>query len=169
MDFTAEYATNYGAIVGFVRKRTGNHEDAEDIAQDAFLSAWQKWDRCKNAGYVYTAAANRTIDLARRRRDGRSDLPPGAFVREPEDALKHHQDDTTPEEAVIAQETAGLLLARLDVLSGMERRVMRLFCGGATCQEIAAELGRSVSGVKSAIYRAHRRLAGRPTAPQANR
>jgi RNA polymerase sigma-70 factor (ECF subfamily) len=41
---------------------TGNRAEAEEIAQDAFLAAWERWDRVSAmdnpAGYVFTAAMN---------------------------------------------------------------------------------------------------------------
>ena len=42
---------------------TGNRAEAEEITQDAFLAAWERWDRVaameNPAGYVYRTAMNR--------------------------------------------------------------------------------------------------------------
>ena len=41
---------------------TGNREDAEDIAQDAFLKLWERWDQLDRiqdpAGYLFRVALN---------------------------------------------------------------------------------------------------------------
>jgi RNA polymerase sigma factor (sigma-70 family) len=56
----------FGALV----LMTGNRHEAEEIAQDAFLALWERWDRVRGlenpAGYLYRTAMN--VFRKRRRR-----------------------------------------------------------------------------------------------------
>jgi RNA polymerase sigma-70 factor, ECF subfamily len=49
---------------------TGNHHEAEEIVQDAFLKAWERWDRVGGlddpVGFVFTTAMNLFRNRARR-------------------------------------------------------------------------------------------------------
>jgi RNA polymerase sigma-70 factor (ECF subfamily) len=49
---------------------TGNMQEAEEVAQDAFLAAWERWDRVRvmeePTGYLFRAAMNRLRSLRRR-------------------------------------------------------------------------------------------------------
>ena len=54
----AEYPGLYGAL----RLITRDRGEAEDLAQEAFLKVWERWDRVQNmddpAGYLYRTALN---------------------------------------------------------------------------------------------------------------
>lgn len=63
--FHAERDGLFGALVLI----TGNRHEAEEIAQDAFLALWERWDRVAGlenpTGYLYRTAMN---DFRKRRR-----------------------------------------------------------------------------------------------------
>jgi len=56
--FHAERDGLFGALVLI----TGNRHEAEELAQDAFLAVWERWDRVESmanpAGYLYRTAMN---------------------------------------------------------------------------------------------------------------
>lgn len=70
---------------------TGNRHEAEEIAQDAFLAVWERWDRVRAlddpTGYLYRTAMNvfrkrrRRAAMAVRRLAGMAPAPDDAFAR----------------------------------------------------------------------------------------
>jgi len=52
-----------GRLFGAVYLMTGSVDEAEEIAQDAFLAVWERWDRVRqmerSTGYLYRVAMNR--------------------------------------------------------------------------------------------------------------
>lgn len=66
--FEALYRRDFQAVVGLVYGMTGSRAAAEDIAQDAFVSAHRRWDRVR--GYQNPSAWVRHVALnaARSRR-----------------------------------------------------------------------------------------------------
>jgi RNA polymerase sigma-70 factor (ECF subfamily) len=63
----------YGEIFRFIRRRVASSADAEDLTQEAFVSAVEALARSADGapptlGWLYTVARRRLIDEARRRR-----------------------------------------------------------------------------------------------------
>jgi RNA polymerase sigma factor (sigma-70 family) len=63
----------YGEIFRFIRRRVATSADAEDLTQEAFVSAVEALARSVDGapptlGWLYTVARRRLIDEARRRR-----------------------------------------------------------------------------------------------------
>jgi RNA polymerase sigma-70 factor (ECF subfamily) len=98
--FDAERDGLFGALVLI----TGDRHEAEEIAQDAFLIVWERWDRVRSmdkpTGYLYRTAMN----LFRRRRR-RAALAARRMV-----GLANHEDAFAAADArqVIARALAGL-------------------------------------------------------------
>ncbi len=59
-------------LVGYLQKLTGHREEAEDIAQDAFLKLYQHRDRYRDQGHLrawlFKVATNRLRDRTRRKK-----------------------------------------------------------------------------------------------------
>lgn len=68
--FEAFFETEYPRLARSMYLVTGNAQEAEEIAQDAFLAAWERWDRVRAmddpTGYVYRTAMNRFRSRLRR-------------------------------------------------------------------------------------------------------
>jgi RNA polymerase sigma-70 factor, ECF subfamily len=66
------YEKEYSTVVGLAYALSGSRSGAEDLAQEAFLAAYNNWDRI--AGYeqpgawVRRVVANRSVSFFRRRR-----------------------------------------------------------------------------------------------------
>ena len=60
--FEAFYETKRDGLFGALVLITGNRHEAEEIAQDAFLALWERWDRVSGledpTGYLYRTAMN---------------------------------------------------------------------------------------------------------------
>jgi len=135
-------------LVAFLARRLASATDAEDVAQETFLRAYDHLDRYDPARPFATwlfaigknVAANHAI--ARTRRDARE------------------QDSRPVDGAVDGGAAAGDLWQRAaKALSPDAYRMLWLrYAQGLTVREIAAALGRSSVAVKVMLFRARRRL-----------
>lgn len=152
-----------GKIFRLTRNITGNHEDAEDAMQDAFLKAYSHLQDFHGDSRFYTwlvrIAANEALMRLRKRRpnqlsldepvEGETDL----FPRELEDW------GPTPEQKYAQTEMQGIVGEVIDRLEPEFRIVflLRDFEELST-QETAEALGISVPAVKSRLLRARLKL-----------
>lgn len=60
--FEAFFEAERDRLFGLLALMTGNRHEAEEIAQDAFLAVWERWDRIHvledPAGYLHRTAVN---------------------------------------------------------------------------------------------------------------
>jgi len=126
-----ELMTKYGARVFRIAIRiTRNHEDAEEVSQDAFARAFLHMDTFRGDSGFYTwlvrIAINQSLMKLRTRRgrefefDGRStieDGPPWADVAD---------DTLTPEQRYAQEELHGLLASAIAELPMSSREVLHL-------------------------------------------
>jgi len=135
-------------LVAFLARRLADAADAEDVAQETFLRAYDHLDRYDPTRPFSTwlfaigknVAANHAI--ARARRDAREhDSRPAG------DAM----DDASP---------AGDLWRRAESILRPDayRTLWLRYAQGLTVREIATELGRSSVAIKVMLFRARRRL-----------
>ncbi|WP_172385643.1 SigE family RNA polymerase sigma factor [Streptomyces sp. MNP-20] len=73
-DFDAFYAATAKRVVAAVYAMTGDLAEAEDAVQEAYVRAWQRWDRLTGAGddplpWVRTVASRLAISTWRRTRN----------------------------------------------------------------------------------------------------
>ena len=142
---------------------TGRTEDALDVVQDSFISAFEKLDRFqRQAGFktwLLRIVTNRALDLLRARkvrlavsldRDDDGRLEPVA-----------HQAGrgAAASASLEAQELAGRLHQAVESLPPEQRAVFALYATGEmTYGQIAEALGIPVGTVMSRLYHARRRL-----------
>lgn len=129
----------------------GNHEDAEDVAQDTFVQVWSAL-----AGFVggaqfttwlYRIVINRCINHKRRR-------PPPVPLRD-----EDHPAGTGPEDAVVAEHRARATAAAIAALPPDQRTVLVLHqMEGLTYQEVADILKLPEPTVRGRLARARRTL-----------
>ena len=69
--FEAFYAAEFESVVGLAYVLSGSRLGAEDLAQEAFLAAYRRWDEVgrfdKPGAWVRRVVANRSVSLIRRR------------------------------------------------------------------------------------------------------
>ena len=81
------YRKEYRAVVGLAYALSGSRWAAEDLAQDAFLAAHDRWDRIsaydQPGAWVRRVVANRSISSVRKRRSEAKALVRVAFGERP--------------------------------------------------------------------------------------
>src|SRR5262245_22714254 len=149
-------------ITGYVRRMVGDDARAEDVTQEAFISALRRIRAtdCEIAfkPWIYEIARNASIDLYRRTSRA-EELPID------EEELMHPADrvrlvgSNAPDSMAIAHERLDHLRGAFDELSDLHARllVMREL-EGMSYREIGERMDLSRSSVESALFRARRRL-----------
>ncbi len=137
--FDAVFAAEYVPLVRLATAVCGDVGVAEEVTQEAFTSAWRRWDRLDRPGaYLRRAVTNGAIDATRRR--GRSD--------------RRQRDlrDVTP---VTADAPTDPLWDLIDALPDVRRAVVVLrFYADLTIPEIAEIVERPLNTVKTDLRRA---------------
>lgn len=145
-------------LYGFCRRYVGDADEAYDLVQDAFASAWTGLprydDRRPFGAWLRTIALNKCRDFSRRRSVRRLFL--AAFARE-----------QAPSFAKSEREAAETTEARLNDLNREIARLPTAYkeallltaLGGLSQQDAATELGVSVKSIEMRVYRAKRKLA----------
>jgi RNA polymerase sigma-70 factor (ECF subfamily) len=157
--FAEVYSRNVKAVYAFVRRRTGNAHDADDVTAVTFERALRSLPRYKASGselgilgWLYRIATNEIIDQARKR--SRQQTVRG------QRALRLLHNET---EAIGASdETDPLLLAALDSLPDRYNTVLSLrYIAGLDVADVAAHL--RISSGNCAVL-THRALGALRTA-----
>ncbi|WP_419896661.1 sigma-70 family RNA polymerase sigma factor [Roseomonas sp. USHLN139] len=139
---------------------TGSAAEAEEIAQEALLRAWQqaaRFDpgRARFGTWLYRIATNLAIDHTRRR--------PAVATAAAEALLETLADPAaTPEEALALRQQMRALQAALETLPERQRAALALAHDqGLSGAETAAILETSERAVEGLLHRARRFLAAR--------
>jgi RNA polymerase sigma-70 factor (ECF subfamily) len=135
----------------------GNHHDAEDLTEQAFLQAYRHFDRARRESngrplrpwlirIAHNLASNYHRDRARR---------PEANIEAIEPPTHPHGTERVAE----GREELRLLMAKLDGLADDRRDALIMrFALGMSNREIARALGRSDGATKVLIHRAIKQL-----------
>ena len=157
-----------GVYLGALRL-TRNPADAEDVRQEAFLKAMTRLEQFSGTAseqrddmyaWVSRIAANASIDVIRKRREGKIcslDEPLGSNEETIESKVTDSGDN--PEERFARRQTRKLMSDAITQLPPDLRQVclLRDVCEYST-QEVADRLGISAMAVRLRLFRAHRRL-----------
>jgi RNA polymerase sigma-70 factor, ECF subfamily len=147
----ADFADFYGAaarrIVRHAYALTGNLADAQDVTQESFARAWQRWDKVREfdspEAWVRRVATNLAVSRLRRARTARA-------------AAWQLASCVVPE---ISPDTVALVAA-LRMLPERQRVVLVLhYLADLPVTQIAAELGCPVGSVKVWLSRGRTALA----------
>lgn len=138
------------SLRNFIAKRIANPQDAEDVLQEVYYRTYRHLDTLKDAGkaqaWVFQIARNSINDYYRNRR------------------LTESLDVIAGQEAAGSEENsnkdiAGCLPAMVGRLAAADREALVLTeYQGMTQKEMAEMLGLSLSGAKSRVQRAKRKL-----------
>lgn len=157
--FAALYDRYVDQTFGYVYRRVGHRQTAEDLTSDVFLRAFRRldsfqWQGVDLGAWIMTIARNRVHDhfkSARFRMERASD-------QTPEDPDTSAEDD--PERVALGRDMAQALGRALEKLSDDHREVIELrFVHDRSVAETAAIMGRTNGATKALQYRALKALA----------
>ena len=131
--------------------------DAEDAAQEAFLSAWKALPRfrmdAKFSTWLYRLTVNAATDVLRRRRKEPDSLD------DAERPVQAADSTDTPEEAAQRAERRAMVRRAIGALSENHRQILLLReVTGLSYEEIGAALELSPGTVRSRLARARKEL-----------
>lgn len=151
------YRAHAGRLFSAVRCITRNHEDAEDAVQDAFLSAFSHLHnfqgRSTFSTWLTRICTNSALMILRKKRNCREVSAQDAGEG---DTLGRVKDSTPdPEKQYADQERRRLLRQAIENLRPSMRRPLQLqTLHGYSAEEVASEIGISVSAAKTRLLRA---------------
>jgi RNA polymerase sigma-70 factor (ECF subfamily) len=133
----------------------GDHDEADEIAQETFVKAYQAIDSFRGDAQLYTWLYRIMINAVIQRSRKRS-------VREMvgmEAIETHASSDATPVQSLISNETTRLLEEAIESLPPKQQRVfMMRFYEELPYEEIAKIVGTSVGGLKANYFHAVRKI-----------
>ena len=141
----------------FALQMTGNHEDALDVMQEAFLRLHREWDRRDRnrnpAPWLFAVIRNLAIDLLRRRSaHGECEMDPLSVV----------SAKPGPDEMAIRNEVAARLWSEIAALPLLQREAVILRdWHGLSYAEIAEVTGASTAVVTGRLHDARTALRKR--------
>jgi RNA polymerase sigma-70 factor (ECF subfamily) len=138
-------------VVRLAYRFVRDHEEANDIAQSAFLRAYRSLGSFRSerpfSHWLFTIARNASLDAVRCRR-AYAEIEPTLSSIEP-----------GPEDLAVRGDEAARIRAAVGALPERYRRVIEMhYLKGFRYREIAAKLGIPLGTVKTAISRAKQRL-----------
>jgi RNA polymerase sigma-70 factor (ECF subfamily) len=145
-------------IYNLAYRMTGSSEDANDLAQEAFIRAyknlWRFNPRKKYFTWLYTISLNIIRNHLRKKRDVAAEYEKGsAHLTEPAGDREH------PEQLFIRNQQEAFLDACLQKLPvDLREAIVLRFYSELSFEEVAAISGASVSAVKMRVYRGMERL-----------
>jgi RNA polymerase sigma-70 factor (ECF subfamily) len=151
-------------IYATVYHMTANHEDANDLAQEAFIKAFQALKSFKGGSsfytWVYRIAVNKTINFLKQRRNkGQMSLDDLDFNAEHDPDLVALISDKTPRREVGLAELQEKLNAAMQKLSEPHRLAVTLHdVQGLSHEEIAKIMDCNVGTVRSRLFYARQQL-----------
>ncbi len=137
-------------LLGFIRRRVGAADMAEDVLQDVFVKAHSRLDTLANAdriqSWLYRIARNTIIDYHRTRKSAEP-LPD-----EVAEQLEHDNDEEW-------RELGKCVLPMIKTLpEGYREAILLSEIDGLPLKEVAERLNLSLPGAKSRVQRGRERL-----------
>jgi RNA polymerase sigma factor (sigma-70 family) len=145
---------------------TSNHEDANDLAQEAFIKAFQAIKSFKGGSsfytWVYRIAVNKTINFLKQRKNRSAmSLNDLDFNAENDPDLVALISDKTPRRDAVLSELQKKLNEAMQKLSEQHRLVVTLHdVQGLAHEEIAEIMDCNVGTVRSRLFYARQQLQG---------
>ncbi len=142
------YSTLFGML--------GNRQDAEDVTQETFITAFRKLDKFESRSSFYTwlhrIAFNAAIDLQRRKKRTKNQFVSSEMI---DTAEPTGQKTSSPASIVMAKETVSQVQLALSRLDEERRNIIVLRdLQGIDYAEIASMLDIPVGTVRSRLHRA---------------
>jgi RNA polymerase sigma-70 factor (ECF subfamily) len=153
-------------IYATVYHMTSNHEDANDLAQEAFIKAFQAIKSFKGGSsfytWVYRIAVNKTINFLKQRKNRtQMSLDDLDFNAEHDPDLVALISDKTPRREANLSELQEKLNEAMQKLSDSHRLVVTLHdVQGMSHEEIAKIMDCNIGTVRSRLFYARQQLQG---------
>ncbi len=153
-------------IYATVYHMTSNHEDANDLTQEAFIKAYQALKTFKGDSsfytWVYRIAVNKTINFLKARKNRwHMSLNDMDFNAENDPDLVALISDKNPRRDLAISELQEKLNEAMQKLSDVHRMVVTLHdVQGVSHEEIAKIIGCNVGTVRSRLFYARQQLQG---------
>ena len=153
-------------IYATIYHMTSNHEDANDLAQEAFIKAFHALKSFKGGSsfytWVYRIAVNKTINfLKQRRHKAQMSLDDLDFNAEHDPDLVALISDRTPRREIHLAELQEKLNIAMQKLSEPHRLVVTLHdVQGLSHEEIAKIMDCNIGTVRSRLFYARQQLQG---------
>lgn len=151
-------------IYATIYHMTSNHEDANDLAQEAFIKAFQALKSFKGGSsfytWVYRIAVNKTINFLKQRKNrAHMSLDDLDFNAEHDPDLVALVSDKTPRRDIALAELQEKLNAAMQKLSEPHRLVVTLHdVQGLSHEEIAEVMDCNIGTVRSRLFYARQQL-----------
>src|SRR5688572_20564380 len=156
-EFEALYKAHLRDVYSYSYYRVGNHHDAEDLTEQAFLQAYRHFERARresNGRPLRPWLIRIAHNLASNYQRDRSRRPEAAL-----DAIEPPSHPHGTEQIVEGRQELRLVMERLERLSEDRREALIMrFALGMSNREIARALGRSDGATKVVIHRAIKQL-----------
>ncbi len=163
--FEEVYSIYGKKILGYIYRMTGSRADAEDLAQETFVSAFRKIGTLKEnrkfQSWLYRIAQNKVYQRFRTR-------PPQHESIDAEEGLdaadlrRLTTSTKNPESSIMSKELQDVVQRVIDSLPEKYREVFVLSAvHKLSYQEISEIVGRSLGSVKSDIHRARLKVRDR--------
>jgi RNA polymerase sigma factor (sigma-70 family) len=146
--FEALFRREYAKVVAIAHRVVADGDEAEDVAQDVFVSFYRRHpaEAAYAAPWLYAAAAHTALNVLRsRERRGRRDAV---------EALRRDAQAPDPAEAAETAETRTEVRAALARLPDRSAALLVLRYSGLSYEEIAAALGLRHSSIGTLLRRA---------------
>jgi RNA polymerase sigma-70 factor (ECF subfamily) len=158
------FRRHYQSVRRVCARRLGDAAEADEVAQAAFVRAFERIDRCEGdrrfGAWIQVIAHRLCIDSIRTRTRTRPDAEPIKGEAPVGRIVSGLFGDELPEESLLRHERAEKIHEALRLLPERQREVVvARHMEGRRPPEIAAALGLSVGAVDSLLLRARRRLA----------
>ena len=159
-DLVAAYEKN---VYNLALRMTGNAQDAEDMAQEAFIKAYNSLPSfrgdSKFSVWLYRIVSNVCLDFQRKQ----NRRPASSLSQEDEDGEETQMDipdeSQSPEQLLERSLTQEAVQRGLQSLSEEQRQILLLReIQGLSYEEIAETLDLEAGTVKSRIFRARKKL-----------
>jgi RNA polymerase sigma-70 factor (ECF subfamily) len=153
-------------VYATVYHMTSNHEDANDLTQEAFIKGFQALKSFKGGSsfytWVYRIAVNKTINFLKQRKNrSQMSLNDIDFNAEHDPDLVALISDKNPRREASLTELQGKLNEGLQKLSEPHRLVVTLHdVQGLSHEEIAKIMGCNIGTVRSRLFYARQQLQG---------
>jgi len=166
-EFDSLVARYHKQAYNIAYRMAGNHADAEDLTQEAFIRAFRFFGQYRRElpfdSWLYKIMSNVFIDRLRRKPKARiRSMDQPVVTNEGEAQFDVADPGAGPEEAVLSKEMDGRIQSALDTLPEAFRlTVIYADIEGLSYEEIAEVTNTNIGTVRSRLHRGRRLLRNR--------